>query len=65
MLRKGTVITMVTKHYVSKKYYENINDKYKTPNDLYFIKDTGEIFEYEPMSFDQVKEMMLKLATST
>lgn len=27
------------------------------------IKETGEIFEYEPMSFDQVKEMMLKLAT--
>ena len=29
------------------------------------IKETGEIFEYETMSFDQVKEMMLKLATST
>ena len=29
------------------------------------IKETGEILEYEPMSFDQVKEMMLKLATST
>lgn len=27
------------------------------------IKETGEILEYEPMSFDQVKEMMLKLAT--
>ena len=27
------------------------------------IKETGEIFEYEPMSFDQAKEMMLKLAT--
>lgn len=29
------------------------------------IKETGEILEYEPMSFDQVKVMMLKLATST
>ena len=27
------------------------------------IKETGEILEYEPMSFDQAKEMMLKLAT--
>ena len=27
------------------------------------IKETGEILGYEPMSFDQVKVMMLKLAT--
>ena len=29
------------------------------------IKETGKIIEFEPMSFEQVKEIMLRLATST
>ena len=40
-----------------------LNDKKVDILLIRMIKETGEIFEYEPISFDQAKEMMLKLAT--
>ena len=49
---------MFSRHWVDKEYYNSLDDKYKTSDDVFFIKDANEIAQENMGSINEIERLL-------